>query len=369
MNTSEVQYYIALGQIPGIGRVLAKHLISYCGSAEQVFKEKKGKLLKIPGIGEKVAERILKSNFLAEAEQELVRAEKNGVTILSYHHQDYPERLRHVIDAPLILYAKGNIHLNAVKVISIVGTRKATAYGLDLTNQLVEQLAAYSDLLVVSGLAYGIDICAHRKCVQLGIPTIGVLANGLDTIYPKTHAATAQKMQLHGGLITENRLGTLPDAPKFPERNRIIAGMSDAVIVVEAARKGGALITAEIANSFNRDVFAYPGDIHKTTSEGCNNLIKQHKAHLMTSAKDLAYIMGWDVSEKSTKPASIQLALDDVDEQKVVNILKEGELQIDQLSYKSQIPIGTLASILLNLEFQGFVKSMPGKVYGLAIST
>lgn len=364
----EVQYYIALNLIPGIGRVLAKHLISYCGSAEQVFKTKKGKLLKVPGIGPKMADNILQSNFLQEAAQEVKRAQDSNVTILSYHDEAYPERLRHIIDAPLYLYTKGDMALNAKKVVAIVGTRKATPYGYDLTTKLLEDLARYQDLLVVSGLAYGIDICAHRKCVQLGIPTIGVLANGLDTIYPKAHASTAQKMQGNGGLVTENRLGTLPDAPKFPERNRIIAGMADAVIVVEAAKKGGALITAEIANSFNRDVFAYPGDIHKSASEGCNNLIKQHKAHLITSVKDLEYIMRWDATETSSKQASpLQLTLDNPDEQKITEILKEGEIQIDQLSYKSQIPIGTLASILLHLEFQGLVKSMPGKVYALAV--
>lgn len=362
---NEVQYYIALGLTPGIGRVLAKHLISYCGSAKQVFQEKKGKLLKVPGIGEKMAASILNSHSLKQAEQELVNAQKAGIDVLSYHHDNYPERLKHIIDAPLVLYLKGNINLNASKVVSIVGTRKATPYGIDLTNQLVEYLANYQDLLVVSGLAYGIDICAHRKCVQLGVPTIGVLANGLDTIYPKAHASTAKKMQELGGLLTENRLGTTPDAPKFPERNRIIAGMSDVVIVVEATRKGGALITAEIANSFNRDVFAYPGDIHKSTSEGCNNLIKQHKAHLMTTPKDLEYIMRWSAEEAKTSPVPQQLSLDDVEEQKVVNILQKGELQIDQLSYKSQIPIGTLAAVLLNLEFKGHVKSMPGKVYSL----
>lgn len=363
---SGVQYYIALGLIPGIGRVLAKHLISYCGSAEQVFHTSKGKLMKIPGIGEKAAHNILQNKLIQEAEQELELAQKANITILSYHDDAYPERLRHIIDAPLVLYTKGNINLNANKVIGIVGTRKASSYGIDLTNQLVEDLSRYDDLLIVSGLAYGIDICAHRKCLKMGIPTVGVLANGLDTVYPKVHAATAKSMQQNGGLLTENRFGSKPDAPKFPERNRIIAGLSDAIIVVEAFKKGGALITAEIANSFNRDVFAYPGDLHKQTSEGCNNLIKQHKAHLITSSKDIDYIMRWEVSDKP-KPSQtmLQLSLEDSEEQTIVNLLQKGQVQIDELSYKTQIPLGTLASHLLNLEFKGLVKSMPGKVYGL----
>ena len=363
--SSNVQFYIALGLIPGVGRVLAKHLISYCGSAEQVFHESKGKLMKIPGIGEKMATNILSNNYLKQAEYELNQANKAGIQVLSYHDSAYPERLKHIIDAPLVLYGKGHYQLNSTKVVAIVGTRKSTPYGAELTNQLLQDISHFSDLLVISGLAYGIDITAHRKCVELNIPTIGVLANGLDTIYPKAHANTATKMLANGGLITENRLGTLPDAPKFPERNRIIAGMSDAVIVVEAAKKGGALITAEIANSFDRDVFAFPGDIHKSSSEGCNNLIKQHKAHLITSAKDLAYIMGWDDEKQLPKQAHKQLVLADVEEQKVIDILKAGDLQIDQISYKSQIPIGKLAAILLNLEFSGYVRSMPGKVYGL----
>ncbi len=233
----ETPFYIALELIPGVGNVLAKHLVSYCGSAERVFTMPKGKLLKIPNIGEVLANSIRGNQFIKEAENEIEKALKNNIEILTFNDKAYPQRLRHVVDAPLVIYRKGETNLNPDKVVAIVGTREATPYGIDLTQQLVKNLSAHSSLMIISGLAYGIDICAHRKCLELDIPTVGVMANGLDLVYPFAHKNTAHKMLENGALISENRFGTKPDAPKFPKRNRIIAGMADVVIIVEAKKK------------------------------------------------------------------------------------------------------------------------------------
>ncbi|MFT5617449.1 MAG: DNA processing protein [Arenicella sp.] len=362
----ETPFYIALELIPGVGNVLAKHLVSYCGSAERVFTMPKGKLLKIPQIGEVLANSIRANQFLKEAEGEIEKALKNNIEILTFNDKAYPQRLRHVVDAPLVIYRKGETNFNTDKVVAIVGTREATPYGIDLTEQLVKNLSAHPDLMIISGLAYGIDICAHRKCVELGVPTVGVMANGLDLVYPSAHKNIAQKMLENGALISENRFGTKPDAPKFPKRNRIIAGMADVVILVEAKKKGGALITAELGNSYDREVCAFPGEVYSQTSEGCHNLIKRHKAHLITSAKDVDELMNWDL-EESAQPKSnaLRFQMEDENEQKVVDVLLKGNDQIDRISYKTQIPIGALASVLLSLEFAGLVKCMPGKMYGL----
>ena len=363
MNT-ETPYYIALGLIPGIGRVLAKHLVSYCGSAKSVFDTPKSKLLKIPNIGEKLAHSIASHQFLKEAQKEIETAQQKGIEILTFNDKAYPQRLRYVVDAPLVIYRLGNADLNAKKVVAIVGTRKATDYGLDLTNQLVRELGRYSDMLIVSGLAYGIDVCAHKRCLELDIPTVGVMANGLDAVYPQVHRKVAAQMLEDGALLTENRFGTKPDAPKFPERNRIIAGMSDVIIVVEAAKKGGALITAELANSYNREVCAFPGNVFSKSSEGCNNLIKAHEAHLITGVEDVEKLMNWDIQIKEEQTVLSFEELDD-DERKIMELLRQGNEQIDNISYKTQIAISSLASLLLSLEFKGLVKVLPGKMYGL----
>src|SRR6185437_6863705 len=259
MNNQSI-YEIALGYIPGIGDTLTRQLVSYCGSAENVFKEKKGKLLKIPGIGETLAESIIKQDVLKEAETEVKKAEKSDTRIIFYTSEEYPTRLKNISDAPTLLYYKGNANLNVEKVIGIVGTRHATEYGKEQTTKLVEGLKSHNPV-IISGLAYGIDIAAHKACVTNDIPTIGIMGSGIDIIYPSQHREVANKMILNGGLLTENKFGTKPEPSRFPERNRIIAGMCDALVVVEAGEGGGALITAELANSYNREVFAIPGKI------------------------------------------------------------------------------------------------------------
>ena len=281
---------IALNFIPGIGHMLSKQLISYAGSASAVLGLSKNRLLKIPGIGPATAEAIINKIPIQKAEEQLELCAKNGTKLLLYNDEAFPKRLKHINDAPSILYVKGNVDLNCSKIISIVGTRKATNYGKEITKKLIEDLIPHQPL-VVSGLAYGIDICAHRAALKYGLSTVGVMASGINIVYPSGHRETAQKMQVNGAILTDNPFDSKPDAPKFPARNRIIAGMADAIIVIEAAKRGGALITAEIGNGYNKDVFAVPGNLNKEYSEGCNALIKSHKAHLIQSVKNYKFII------------------------------------------------------------------------------
>jgi DNA processing protein len=283
---------LALVFTSGIGDVLARYLISYCGSAEAVFKTPKTKLLKIPNIGEVTAAAILSKEGWYKAENQLNICEKNEIEVLFYTDKNYPDRLKNIADAPVLLFYKGTANLNASKVVSVVGTRKSTSYGKTVTEEIIEGLKKFQDIQVVSGLAFGIDVIAHKAALKQSIPTIGVMATGHDTIYPAVHKQiSTQMLEQGGGLLTEYSWGTKTEPGFFPARNRIIAGLADAVIVVEAAKAGGALITAEIANSYNKDVFAIPGNLGNTYSEGCNNLIKTHKANLMMGVKDLEYII------------------------------------------------------------------------------
>lgn len=360
---------LALHFIDGVGDYLIKQVISYTGSAEKAFKTPKGKLLQIPGVGEVTAQAILNGKPFQHAEKELLKAEKESVDLVFYMDKNYPARLKNIPDAPSILYLKGNIDFDNPKAIAIVGTRQATSYGKERVEEIIQQLVPHTPL-IVSGLAYGIDIHAHKQALKHELPTVGVMGSGMDVIYPAAHKDTAKKMLQHGGLVTENSFGTKPDAHNFPQRNRIIAGLCDALIVIEAAEKGGALITAEIANSYNKDVFACPGSIGETYSAGCNNLIKSNKAHLLTSIRDIGYIMGWDTAKPQKKAKiSISLAKYDESEQTVLKIMidKKANVLIDELSWKANLPVSQLASVLLGLEFKGVVKSMPGKQYQLAI--
>ncbi len=368
MMDQERLAFLALHFAPGIGSRLLKQLISYCGSAQQVFATPKGKLLKIPGIGLVTANSIKSQQLFSLAEKEILKAEKENVELLFYTDKSFPARLKSIEDAPVVIYTKGNINLNFSKTVGIVGTRQATAYGKNLVESIVEDLLPHQTP-IISGLAYGIDIHAHKHALKVGLPTIGVLGSGIDVIYPAAHNETAKKMMNQGGLITENSFGAKPDAHNFPARNRIIAGLCDALIVIEAAEKGGALITAEIANSYNKDVFAVPGNIGQTFSAGCNFLIKTNKANLFTSVKDLEYIMNWRLESDSASPsiAAIDYSTISNDEKKVIEQLltKETPIMIDQLSIDSHIPLGILSSLLLSLEFAGLVISLPGKRYGL----
>jgi DNA processing protein len=356
---------LALHFIDGIGNKTIKQLISYCGTASEVFKRPKGKLQLIPGVGPTAAQAITKSKPFGLAEKEAAKATKDDVDILFYIDKKYPARLKAIDDAPTMLYFKGNSNLNHRKIVGIVGTRQATAYGKKVVEQIVEGLVLH-EAMIVSGLAYGVDIHAHRQALKHQLPTIGVMGSGIDVVYPGNHFDVARKMMDHGGLITENYFGTKPDAHNFPSRNRIIAGMCDALIVVEAAETGGALITADIANTYNKDVFAVPGNLGQTFSEGCNKLIKTNKAALLMSVRDLEYIMNWEAGvEGFVRPRQvIELS---PDEQQVVDaiVTKGSAMQIDELSWKTSIPPGALATLLLHLEFKGVIRCLPGKLYQL----
>ncbi|PKV75487.1 DNA-processing protein DprA [Pontibacter ramchanderi] len=368
----EAQFEVALSFLPYVGDQLTKVLVSYCGSAKAVFDTPVPKLMKVPGVGERVAKSIRDNGrqALLEADEVLKKASDKQVKLLFYTSPHYPNRLKQLPDAPPLLYFRGNSDLNHRRIISIVGTRKPTSYGQGITERIVEDLKPYN-VMIVSGLAYGIDIAAHRAALQAGLPTIGVMASGPDTIYPGVHKKYAEKMLEQGGVITENTFGTKPDAPRFPARNRIIAGMSDCTIVIEAAFKSGTLITADIAHSYDKEVMAVPGNINSPMSEGTNWLIKSHKAAVLTSTQDLIELLNWDVEDKlASKRAAAIPALDPADftaeEMQVLQVLiQSGEEQMDNLGWKSQVPISQLASVLLSLEFKGMVKAMPGKRFAL----
>ncbi|SDK44477.1 DNA processing protein [Catalinimonas alkaloidigena] len=367
-DADEILYRLALSFVPKVGSVLTRQLIGYCGSAKAVFTTPRGKLLRIPGIGKFIADNIQQADLLVKAERELALVEKHDVQLLWFTDEAYPSRLKHLPDSPPLLYYQGTASLNHARIVGIVGTRQATDYGRSVTEQIVRDLVPH-ECLVVSGLAYGIDITAHRAAVQHQLPTIGVMANGLDLVYPAAHKATAQQMRTHGGLLTENPFGTKPDAPQFPARNRIIAGLCDALVVVEAAAKGGALITADMAHQYDREVLAVPGNLGNPYSEGCNRLIRQLKAAIYTNIEDLEKLLNWDL-DAPARATTTQLHLDEslfsAEELSVLQVLRQqGAQQIDELGFATQLAAGRLASLLLNLEFQGMIKALPGKKYCL----
>ncbi|RYE02064.1 MAG: DNA-protecting protein DprA, partial [Sphingobacteriaceae bacterium] len=292
--------------------------------------------------------------------------QKNKIQPVFFTDALYPKRLKSCVDSPMMLYFKGKTDLNRQRIISIVGTRKITNYGRQLCEELVDSLKNY-DVTVVSGMAYGVDICAHKACVKNQVATIGILAHGLDRLYPSVHRNTAEKMLDDGGLLTEFPSQTNPDRENFPKRNRVIAGLADATIVIEASVKGGALITAEIANSYNRDVFTFPGRIGDEFSEGCNFLVRYNKAGLLTSYADLAEQMGWLDQILPVKKQQLLFPLDLTSEEKqIFNMLESGgQTGIDDLALKTNLPVSILAMNLLNLEMQGLVRSSPGKSYSL----
>jgi DNA processing protein len=362
----EMLYEIALTLVPGVGDVLARRLISHCGSAEAVFKEKKHYLMLIQGIGEFVASNIKQNNYLERAAKEIEFTQKYKIQILYYQHTDYPSRLRHCTDAPVVLYYKGSASLNPRYCLSIVGTRRATDYGRDYIARLMDFLKNY-EVLIVSGLAFGIDTAAHRSALDAGLSTVAVLGHGLDRIYPSQNRTLAKRMLDHGGLLSDFPSGTNPDRENFPKRNRIIAGMADATLVIETGMRGGSLITADIANSYNRDVFALPGRFGDTLSEGCNWLIRTNRAALLDSPENLVEELGWAAPDHQTSPTQKKLFIDlSPDETRVVEILQAlGTASIDRICIDSQLPATRVAAALLNLELNGLLRCMPGKIYKL----
>lgn len=366
--SDEKLYQLALTLVPKVGPRNSRLLISHFGSASDIFSAPRGKLKKVNGIGEKIADQIANPQYLKDAEQVLKKASDAGVETVFFTDEHYPHQLKQIYDAPLVLFKKGKGKLTGRRTLAIVGTRSATDYGKETTRQIVKALKPY-DPVIISGLAYGIDIEAHRAALDTGLSTFAVMASGPDIIYPSAHRVASEKMQEEGGLLTEYPPGTKPEAAHFPARNRIIAGLSEAVVVVEAAVKGGALITADIAHSYDRDVLAVPGNLGQSFSEGCNRLIEQQKAHIFTDADNLARLLNWHVEgvpnqlQKKSKPDSLSN-----EESKIWDALHAhpAGLHFDLLSWNTQIPIHQLASVLLSMEFEGYVKALPGKLYKIS---
>jgi len=367
-NDEEV---IATMALTRIGAITAHRLLSELGSAREIFAHPHDFLEVMPTATPRLAELLTHSaEAFSWAEKEYAFAEKGGISCLSYFDPNYPSRLRQCEDAPAMLYFRGEGDLNALKLISIVGTRKATQYGRELCEHFVaDLLELYPELIVVSGLAYGIDICAHRAVLQQNGSTVAVLAHGLDRIYPSAHRNTAIQLLEKGGLLTEFPSGTNPDRPNFVQRNRIVAGMTDATLVIESAAKGGSLITAELAQGYGRDCFAFPGRIGDVESEGCNRLIASNAAQLLTSAKDFALAMGWKLPNEKKLSAPMQCELFEKltpEEQRIVSLLRtRGDLQLNILVTETDLPVYRLSAVLLDLEMKGLIKPLQGAMYHL----
>ena len=366
MEQKELLSLIALQHIPGIGSITAKRLVEGVGSAAQVFEHRTELASMIPYVQPSLIRVLDCPEAHHRAEQELEFIEKHRITCLGYHDDAYPSRLRECDDAPILLFYRGNASLNSRRVVSIVGTRKCTDYGRDLCEGFVRDLAAKCpDVLIVSGLAYGIDVCAHRAAIKHGVPTVGVLAHGLDRIYPSVHRNTAAQMVACGGLLTEYVSHTEPERQNFLQRNRIVAGMADATIIVESAAKGGSLVTANIANSYGRDCFAFPGRSTDLSSAGCHRLIRHHQAALITSTDDFIEAMMWDALQK---PQAIQQSLFpelNEEESRVVQALEnhaEG-VAINTLVLETNIPVHRLSAVLFELELRDIVRPLAGSIY------
>jgi len=365
MSEIPLEHKIALSLIPRIGDINARKLVSYFGSVEAVFNEPYRNLIKIPGIGSGLASCISEKSYLKLAEAESEYVVKHNIRTFFYLDNDYPFRLRQCDDSPVVFYFKGKSDLNSPKILSVVGTRNATTRGRELCESIISNLSdGHPDLIIISGLAYGIDIAAHKAALSNNLQTIGVLGHGFKTLYPSIHRSTAESILKTGGLLTDFMSDTLPERNNFLKRNRIIAGLSDATLVVESGIKGGALITADMANSYNRDVMAVPGRPDDQWSAGCNDLIKTNKAALVESAADIENFLNWQ-PEKSKHPVQKTLFSElSEPEQKIYElIMKEGELTIDSICRSLEIPIYKLSPLLLQLEFKGVVKCYPGNVY------
>ena len=368
MKQDEQLHTLALTRIPGLGLTGAYHLLKTVGSATEIFRNRTQLIRQYPEIPQRLIKALDCPEAFQRAEKELNYIEKNHIQCIPLNDEDYPSRLRECEDAPIALFYRGNADLNALRIVSMVGTRHATPYGKELCDSFIAELSELlPDVLIVSGLAYGIDIHSHRTALQYGIKTIGVLAHGLDRIYPSVHRNSAIEMMEHGGLLTEFMSGTNPDRQNFVKRNRIVAGIADATVVVESAAKGGALITADIAGSYHRDCFAFPGRPSDEFSTGCNELIRNNRAALITSAKDFIQAMNWDANmDKRQKNIQRELFIDlNDEEQAIVQILQqcpEG-VQINTLVVKTNIPINRMSALLFELEMKGIVKALAGSIY------
>lgn len=366
MKEEKLLAVLRLQKCKAIGDILAKKLIVNVGDVEQVFKEKAAILSKINGIGSHALKHLFDVENLKSAEVELQYIQKNNIEYSYFLEDDYPKNLHNCIDSPILLFKDGNLDFTNQKIISIVGTRNVSSYGRTFCNQLIDELKEYNPI-IVSGFAYGVDICAHKAAIQNNLQTIAVLAHGFEQIYPKVHKKYIHQVNENGGFLTEFWSEEQPLRENFLKRNRIVAGISKATIIIESAEKGGSLVTADIANSYNRDVFAVPGRTTDIYSKGCNNLIKINKAHLLNSASDLVTMLNWDLQEKSI-PIQKQLFVElDENEQKIYDVLHEkGAQLLDVISLECNLPIFQLSSILLQMELKGVLKPLPGKMFEIA---
>ena len=361
----DLLYKVALARLDGVGAVTARQLLNEYGSARAVFECRAKELNAIPNLKRETVKTIVSGQVLQEAEEEIELAERYEIDILFFTDANFPKRLKQVSQTPMVLYYKGNAPLDHNRTVGIIGTRRATAVGTHLVERLVEKLTDYQPL-IISGLAFGIDIAAHKAALESNLPTIGVLGHGLKHLYPAKHRKIAEKMIEQGGLLTEYPFFKEADPRHFPMRNRIVAGLCDALVVVESPKKGGSIITAQFANDFNKDVFAVPGRLSDKISEGCNWLIKTHRAALLESAEDIAYNLRWDAQQKTVAEQLELFESLSKDEKLVVALLEESDnIHIDMLSYKSKLGTGVLATVLLQMELKGLIKSLPGKLYML----
>ena len=363
MSDNNLLFALALQNAPNIGDITSKKLIAHCGSPEAVLNEKKQNLLKIDGIGMYAVSDLHKDILLQNAENELEFIKKNNIVSHYFMESSYPDALKHCVDGPILLFQRGNINIKNQHIISIVGARKITTQGIANCEAIVERLAPYNPI-IVSGFAYGTDITAQKAAIKNNLQTIGCLAHGLNQMYPKVHEKYVADIENHGGFFTDFWSTDEFDRNNFLKRNRIIAGLSEATIVIESAEKGGSLVTADIANSYNKEVFAVPGRITDTQSVGCNNLIKLQRAHLLSKAEDIPYILNWKL-EGETKPIQKQLFIElDTDEKVIYNFLKDnGKELLDLIALKCNMPTFRVASLLLNMELKGVIRPLPGKQF------
>ena len=365
MNKSNEIYKIAFSKLHGIGPVRAAQIISKIGSAEELFTNSIKSIWQETGFSKSILKSMKKEEAIELAENQYNYNLKHNINSHFFLDKDYPRRLKQCGDPPIVIYSKGKMELNQNKVVSIVGTRNLTNYGSKILHALIDSLKN-EQIQIISGLAYGVDILAHRLSLEHGLETIGVLGHGLDRIYPFKHRSTALEMMENGGLVTEFMIDTNPDRENFPMRNRIVAGMADATIVIESKIKGGSIITAELANDYSRDVFAFPGDVDRPFSEGCNDLIRKQKAHLITNGNDFLTFMNWKDSKK--KQIQQKQLFHDLnhEEEKIVTLLQdEGELHADVLCVKSGITPSQMNVHLFNLEMANVIQQLPGKRFKL----
>jgi DNA processing protein len=363
MRHEDLFYVLALLKVEGVGDIVAKKLLSHCPEPYEIFRSKASHLNSIDGIGSILIKNLKDKSVFQKAEAELQFLEKNQIDVSYFLDENYPDKLKHCVDGPVLLFSTGNIFLKNRKIISIVGTRQISSYGMNFCKNLIGDLAPL-DPVIVSGFAYGVDIVAHQSALEHNLQTVGIVAHGLNQIYPKVHKKYIQRIEENGGFMTEFWSTSNPEKENFVRRNRIVAGISEATIVIESADKGGSIITANLANDYNRDVFAVPGRVGDFYSQGCNTLIKTQKANLLTGAADLIFNLNWDIKTE-TKTIQKQLFVElNSDEQKIYDFILERKKELlDIIALECDFPVFKISGILLNMELKGVIRPLPGKQY------